>query len=175
MKLYKSTAKIREYCDYIDEHAYNVMEAWKTFQNACKNMNVVYDDHLWATIDEMIKSHDISKVSSEEFIQYQQKFYPVGESDSTGFDSAMAHHFANNPHHPQNWTKIKSYAPNELACHCVCMVCDWMAMSKKFGDTAEKYYESHKDKIPPLPEWAVNFLDEIFEALRQYSSEKSPD
>ena len=161
----KHTAKIREYCDYIDEHLNNVARAWMIFQVACKDMNGIYDDHLFFVIDGLIKEHDVSKLSPEEFIQYQRNFHPVGKRDSDGFDSAWEHHQRYNPHHWQNWTKISTASPNELACHCACMVIDWMAMGLKFGDTAEEYYETLKELID-LPEWAVKFVGEIFERLR---------
>ena len=161
----KHTAKIREYCDYIDEHLNNVFKAWGIVQDACNDMNVIYDDHLFWVIDQMIKEHDISKMSHAEFIPYQRNFYPVEDKDGSDFPEAWEHHKDQNPHHWENWTKIQTGVPNELACHCVCMVCDWMARGMKFGDTAEKYYEDHKDTID-LPEWAVKFTREIFERLR---------
>uniref|UniRef100_C6E6S4 Uncharacterized protein n=1 Tax=Geobacter sp. (strain M21) TaxID=443144 RepID=C6E6S4_GEOSM len=157
--------KIREYCNYVEEHLLNVEKAWVILQAACKDMNVISDDYLFWNIDAMIRAHDVSKMSAEEFIQYQRYFYPFGEKDANGFDSAWQHHLEGNPHHWQAWTKLAETFPNDQACHCVCMVCDWMAMGMKFNDTAEQYYEKNCDKIE-LPEWAVNFIGEIFVRLR---------
>lgn len=157
--------KIREYCDYVEEHLLNVEKSWEILQAACKDMNIIYDDYLFWSIDAMVRAHDISKMSVEEFIPYQRNFYPFGEKDASGFDGAWQHHLECNPHHWQAWTKIVEKMPNEQACHCVCMVIDWMAMGMKFGDTAEKYYEANRDKIE-LPEWAEKFIGEIFERLR---------
>jgi hypothetical protein len=47
---------------------------------------------------------------------------------------------------------------------CVHMVCDWMAMSMKFGDTAKDYYENNKDKID-LPEWSEILMYKIFDRI----------
>lgn len=157
--------KIRAYCDYVEDHLLNVEKSWQTMQAACKDMNFIYDDFLFWTIDAMVQSHDISKMSAEEFIPYQRNFYPVGEKDPSAFGLAWQHHLEFNPHHWENWTNIKEKHPNEQACHCVCMVIDWMAMGLKFGDTAEKYYEANRHKIE-LPEWAEKFIREIFEHLR---------
>ena len=174
MNGYKYTARIREYCDSIDEHLRNVAASWKRIQETCKDLNVISDDHLFWCIDSMIKEHDVSKMSHEEFIPYQRNFFPLTDPNVAGFgedpdgdawEAALSHHHKNNKHHWENWTQIKPYAPNELACHCVCMVCDWMAMGLKFDDTAEAYYEANKEKID-LPEWADKFLEEIFERIR---------
>ncbi len=161
----KHVEKIREYCDYIEKHLLNVGKAWGMVQEACKDMNVISDDWLWGIIDTMIKQHDVSKMSPEEFIQYQQNFFPVGEKDSSRFADAWKHHLEHNPHHWENWTNRKETFPNEMACHCVCMVCDWIAMGIQFGDTAEEYYQNNMDDIV-LPQWAVEFVREIFDRLR---------
>ena len=54
--------------------------------------------------------------------------------------------------------------PDDWEIDCVHMICDWMAMGYKFGDTARQYYESHKDKIN-LPEIAIPFIYEIFDRI----------
>jgi len=164
----KHTAKIREYCDYIDEHLLNVGKAWKILQEKCGDIHPFYDDHLWAFMDSEIKNHDISKMAPEEFIQYQRQFFPVGEAperDNPVFAAAWRNHKNENPHHWENWTKQNhEIFPNERACHCVMMVCDWMAMGMKFGDTVEEFYKRKKDEIE-LPDWAVKLIREIFARL----------
>ena len=157
----KYIENIRAYCDYIEAHLLNVQKAWEIVQEKCKDMNIIYDDFLWANIDTMIKSHDVSKCSPEEFIQYQRYFYPVDKKDGELFGKAWDHHVASNPHHWENWTRTPDTFPNEWCCHCVCMVCDWMAMGMHFGDTAQEYYESNKDKIN-IPDSAIKFIYEIF-------------
>lgn len=163
----KHIEKIREYCDYVEEHLINVGKAWDIVRESCRDMNFIYDDFLFHNIDNMIRSHDLSKLSPEEFIQYQQFFYPVGDvKDTELFKSAWDNHLKHNLHHWQSWVEIEEKCPNELACHCVCMVCDWMAMGMKFNDTAEEYYTKNKDKID-IPEWAVTFIGEMFTRLRR--------
>jgi len=152
----KHIQKIREYCDYIEQHLTFVKKSWDIIKNSCKDMNIIYDDHLFYYIDAMVEMHDVSKISVEEFIPYQQYFFPTYNKDNTNFDSAWEHHLDNNPHHWEKWAKMDELFPNEQSCHCVCMVVDWMAMGMKFGDTAESYYKKNKDKII-IPEWAVLF------------------
>lgn len=162
----KHINKIREYCDYLEEHLLNVEKAWKILQETCKDMNFIWDDYLFWSIDAMVKSHDISKMSAEEFIPYQRNFFPVGEKDSKAFHSAWLHHIDHNTHHWEKWTTIRERMPNEQYAYCVCMVIDWMAMGMKFGDTAQAYYEANSHKIN-LPEWAVKTIYQIFDAIKR--------
>lgn len=164
----KHIAKIREYCDYIEEHLLNVEKAWKILQEKCKDMRFIYDDFVFWSIDEMIKNHDMSKMSLEEFIPYQQQFFPVGEKPDWAnpvFAAAWIHHKAENLHHWESWVGTPETTPYDNECHCVCMVADWMAMGMKLGGTAEDYYRKNYEKIK-LPEWAVKFIGEIFERLK---------
>ena len=170
MQILQHTAKIREYCDYLDEHVRNVEKAWCVLKACCKDMRFVYDDYVFGSIDLMVDEHDLSKVSPEEFIQYQRRFCPVGEPDKEGFLPAWEHHKANNQHHWEHWTNRDYCNPYEDECHCVCMVIDWMAMGYKFGDTAESYYENNKDQIH-LPPWAVELIGQIFSRVRAHVEE----
>jgi len=160
--------RIRAYCDYLEDHIRKVQKSWQVLQKACAGMHPFTDDHLWSVIDGMITDHDMSKVSRQEFIQYQRRFFPVpgtGQADQI-FEGAWTHHKRENPHHWENWTAITDESfPNELTCHCVCMICDWMAMGLTFGDTAEEYYTKNADRIT-LPKWAEHFVKEIFDRLR---------
>ena len=165
--------KIREYCDYLEEHLENVAWAWKLLQEKCKDMKFVWDDFMYATIESMVEEHDLSKFSAEEFMPYCNKFFCVeGEPNDRTEDEFMAawdHHKEKNKHHWENWADKEFYHPYEAECHCVCMVIDWMAMGKKFGDTAQEYYEKNKGRIK-LPDWAIRFIYEIFERIKTNSS-----
>ena len=165
--------RIRQYCDYVEEHLLNVQKAWAILQEALKHENVIWDDHLFWIINRMVQEHDVSKLSPEEFVQYQRNFFPVDKPDKAGFVSAWEHHKEHNPHHWQTWPSAPEHFPNEHSCHVVCMVADWMAMGMKFGDTAEQYYEAHKDEIN-MPQWAERFLSDIFKALKEQAGKKEP-
>lgn len=176
----RHVAKIREYLDYVEDHLRNVARAWDIVQRALGNDWPMWDDHLFWTIDGLIREHDISKLSHAEFIPYQQKFFPVkgraagcdclpfddGIPVATDFGPAWVHHKENNPHHWETWTTSPKRFPNEHVCHLICMVVDWVAMGLKFGDTAESYYQKNTEKID-LPKWAEEMLADVFRAISE--------
>ena len=158
--------KFREYLDYIEEHYNNIQKAWKLINEKCDNsFRFIHDDFVWGTIDSEIKTHDLSKLSPEEFTQYRQFFFPCPSERKNKelFDLAWEHHKSNNVHHWENWTEKYKDFPYADA-FVVMNVVDWIAMSFKFGDTAKDYYEKNKDKIN-MPEWATKLMYEIFECI----------
>lgn len=182
MKGLEKIAVLRAYCDYVEEHLKNVAKAWIILQGACKSEKQVWNDFDFWITHGLIEEHDLSKMDAEEFIQYADWFMsPFGSkydywSDGgmgevthnklkQAFDLAWENHKSKNPHHWQNWTQSNEHYPGEHGCHLMCMVTDWMAMGIKFGDTAESYYNREKDKIK-LPEWAIEYLQRIFAALK---------
>lgn len=168
MKILEEIKKTREYLDYIEEHVLNVKRAWEELKLKCKDMRFVWDDFYYFSIDAEIEHHDLSKMSEQEFIQYRKAFYPTeAEKEKGEYDMSAAweHHKKYNPHHWENWTTIQNRQhPNDWEVHCVCMVCDWMAMGYKFGDTAKAYYEKNKDKIN-IPKDIIPFMYEIFNRI----------
>lgn len=161
--------KFREYLDYVERHYDNVQKAWIVIQDKCKNMQFIYDDSIFWCFDSAIKKHDESKLSEEEFFAYRNYFYPVsGEvKNKKAFNESWEHHWKNNDHHWQNWTA--QYGDTHNLSSELCLVhniIDWMAMGYEFGDTAQEYYESNKDKIH-LPEWAIKTMYDIFENLKK--------
>ena len=139
-------------------------------------MRFVYDDFFYGTINEMIKDHDLSKLSEHEFVQYRRKFYPTAaerdlaedseekELISAQFGEAWKHHKKHNLHHWESAGGGENTYYGEI--DYVCMVCDWMAMSDKFGGTAQQYYEDNKEERGiKLDDWVVKFIYEIFERV----------
>lgn len=161
--------KFREYLDYIERHYDNVQRAWEELREKCKDMWIIRTDITYWALDALIKQHDESKLSKEEFFAYRQYFYPVaGEvKDKKAFEEAWEHHWKNNDHHWQNWTKEFGDKHSDAAeLSLFHNIIDWMAMGYEFGDTAQEYYENNKDKIN-LPEWAIKTMYEIFENLKK--------
>lgn len=166
--------KTRQYLDYIDEHYTNVQKAWRIIQDkgAGRCWPFLYDDSKFFILDQMIKQHDVSKLSQEEFVPYRRMFFPVSEKEKeeaqAGFDKAWEHHNLNNAHHWENWTTNDiCYQDLEL----VHNICDWMAMGMKFNDTARDYYEKNREKIT-IPDWAEKLMYEIFDCIYGKQPEK---
>ena len=155
--------KIIEYVNYIENHRDNVFTSWRLLQEPCKNMNFIYDDYLYERITENINNHDMSKYSEDEFIQYRKRFFPLTDAIKVQkdevFEKAWEHHKEYNSHH---WQRVGIDGQIE---DVVEMVCDWMAMGMKFGDTAESYYLKNSDEIK-LQDWQVSTIKEIFEAIK---------
>lgn len=168
-KMLKLLEKTREYLDYVEQHYLFVQTAWKDIQNKCQDMDFVKFDQIRERLDREIKEHDISKLSAEEFTQYRDNFFNIGEptkDDKEAFLNAWEHHKIENPHHWERWTMVYGYSSNrdEWKLYCVHMVVDWMAMGYKFNDTAQEYFEKNRDRID-LPSFAVGYLYEIFKRL----------
>lgn len=115
-------------------------------------------------------THDLSKFLPSEFMIYAKNFY--GEKDCKycnkylecdynqiglgsgnwakeckdykykGFDKAWNEHYKKNKHHWQYWENKK--IPIKYIKQ---MICDWEAMSLKFGGSCQEYYMKNYDKI----------------------------
>ena len=157
--------KTREYLDYLENHIHNVYKAWDILQEKCKDMRFIYDDYVFHSIDSEVQVHDLSKLSEDEFIQYRKVFFPMEGEPLYRLHEAWDHHKYYNSHHWENWTVLNSKNPYKWEIDCVHMVIDWMAMGYHFNDTAQSYYEKNKHKIV-LPEYAVQFIYEIFERIK---------
>lgn len=156
--------KTREYLDYLEEHYNNVQKAWKLLQDKCKDMKFIYDDYSYNALDTIIKDHDNSKLSAEEFVQYRMYFFPVNEEEkeNSNFNDAWKNHKKLNTHHWENWTKKSLHTFADI--FLIHNIVDWIAMSFKFGDTAKNFYEKNKDEIQ-FPAWAEKLAYEIFERI----------
>lgn len=179
-QMYELLQKTQEYLNYIEEHYNNVQKAWEILKEKCKHSPFIYDDFNYFTIDELIKNHDLSKLSNEEFIPYRKQFFPTSfeklADNKEAFDLAWRHHKENNPHHWEHWIeKHNTVMPDNYdgRAQFICMVCDWMAMSMKFGDTPREYYEKNKNKIQ-LSEDFIQWLYAIFEKIddNQYTCDR---
>lgn len=137
-----------QYFKYVMEHKKNVfIECWK--------------ERLYLHAF----THDMSKFLPCEFIPYAKYFYGEDgvelekswsyEAINNGrsclsnnylkckhsFERAWMHHYLHNKHHWDYW--MEEYIPHK---YLIQMICDWKAMSKKFGDTAQEFYlKNYKD------------------------------
>lgn len=130
-----------KYFKYVLEHKKNVfIQCWK---------NKMY---LHAF------THDMSKFHPKEFFAYAEYFYGDYNPNSRGFvnnqekidsvkenfDKAWQHHKDNNKHHWNYWHERNLEMPTKYIDQ---MICDWSAMSMKFGDTPKDFYERNEFEI----------------------------
>jgi hypothetical protein len=116
-------------------------------------------------------THDLSKFLPIEFIPYAEWFYGFdgvylkdkynyeqlnnGESCvsnnylkcKSNFEEAWQHHFKHNKHHWDYWVNDDGIALNMPIKYIRQMLCDWKAMSRKFGDTPQLYYKNNRNKM----------------------------
>lgn len=140
--------KKQEYKDYIEEHIKNTKKAWDLVQPKLKG-EFALSEKTKNTVETLIKSHDASKYSEEEFEPYRQYFYPENDKEKNReiFDKAWQHHYGTNKHHWEHWNGEKIPLVYILE-----LLCDWKAMSLKFGDTPLDYYNKNKGKMKIHPE-----------------------
>lgn len=159
--------KFKEYLNYFERHYDNVQLAWEEIKKKCDNSGFKFmtDPIILDIIEKDVLYHDESKLSSEEFTQYRQFFYPTSfeEKNKKLFLSAWENHKIFNKHHWQNWTVLEDTNPHAEA-FLVTMIIDWVAMSYEFGDTALDYYNKNSQNIE-LPEWAIELMFKIFNKL----------
>lgn len=148
-----------EYNEYIDNHVNNVIESWDRFLKPALLFN---KEKLDINVNELkkaqyiIKNHDGTKWSTEEYRGYLNKFYPEEttnmEQAQIDFDCAWLHHQNTNPHHWQYYVLINGEGeaklldlPFEYICE---MICDWHSFSAKDStSTAYNWYKNNKNKM----------------------------
>ena len=128
-----------EYKTYIEEHKQRV----KQFADWLKeNLPELFEGVDIDAFDDIIKEHDNSKFSDEEFEAYAQYFYGDKKNDFE-FGEAWKHHWLNNEHHPEFW--IGEDMPY---IYILEMLCDWGSFSIESGDMKELsdfYFNEAKD------------------------------
>ena len=143
-----------KYKNYVDNHIENVIKAYNWLCentdivfNACPRLGV-YKDFL----DDLIKNHDSSKFSDEEFIPYAKYFYGNEHSCeiTENFEKAWKHHYQKNEHHPEHWVFGKDVILDMPIYYIIEMICDWWSFSFDKSNLYEifDYYDKAKDDKP---------------------------
>lgn len=157
--------KYWEYFKYVMEHKKNVFLV-------CRQQKGMF----WHGV-----FHDLSKFHPKEFKAYAnyfygewgvkiEKAYPDKENYTNGqsclsrsylacyraFDDAWMHHYTHNKHHWNYW--IGRDMPEKYIRQ---MVCDWKAMSIKFGDTAQAFYIKNYNKMDLTWQTRINVEYEL--------------
>ena len=144
------------YTDYINEHRRNVRAVWDMVVHTL-NATPVLNSSQIKLISSLIEQHDDSKYRTHEFEAYRQNFFPLQNEckDKMAFKYAWNHHQKANPHHWQYWIMNKPQPGNKSYCvvlpmgkpYLIEMLCDWAAMSVKFGDLPSEFYAAKKDEM----------------------------
>ena len=129
-----------EYKNYIIEHKANV----KKFADwLVENLPELFTDATDVeTFYELIKEHDESKRSEEEFEPYAQRWHG-NKVKTSEYEEAWKHHWMNNEHHPEFWL-----GEDMPYIYILEMLCDWGSFGMKKGNLRELsdfYYNKAKD------------------------------
>ena len=141
---------------YINEHIERVQQ----FADWLKEkLPELFDEVDIDVFDDLIKEHDASKFSEEEFEPYAQKWFN-NSGKTPEYEAAWRHHWMNNEHHPEFWL-----GEDIPLIYILEMICDWGSFSIKSGDFRELskfYYEKAKDDIDKmLSDGTKEIIEEI--------------
>ena len=155
----------KEYKKYVREHQERVCEFADWLMENCPEVFENVDVGLFM---DLIKSHDESKFSEEEFEPYAQKWF--GDKKKTPeYEAAWKHHWTNNEHHPEFWL-----GEDMPYIYILEMICDWGSFSVKSGDfkeLSEFYYKKAKndpdkmlsDNTKQIVEDILTLIDNVLE------------
>lgn len=142
----------KQYDEYIKKHQKAVRQGFGWLSIYLPGLIEEWSDMMMVDI---IRNHDVSKYSSEEYDAYDRYFYGEGEKTKEvkdAFNRAWLHHIHANPHHWQHWVLIND-DPNLVEIvlemdypYIIEMICDWWAFSWVKGDLYEifKWWEEHE-------------------------------
>ena len=135
-----------EYRKYIIEHKTRVEQFADWLLEKCPSLfDEVDPDIFW----DLIKGHDDSKFSEEEFEPYAKKFYGPQDVNGKpltyvpGYDDAWLHHWTHNEHHPEFWL-----GEDMPYIYILEMLCDWGSFSIASGNMQgliDYYYSNARD------------------------------
>ena len=114
-------------------------------------------------------THDLSKFLPSEFFPYARFFMNKNRAkeyrQSDDFQTGWCHHQNRNKHHWNYWvsvTRKDELVPLPMPGKYVMqMIADWRGMSRKFGGSAEKYYDENKYKMI-LHNDTIQMIEHIF-------------
>ena len=129
----------KEYLEYINAHRDRVSQFAGWLEENCPE---VFEGVDLEVFKDLIKEHDESKFSEEEFEPYAQKWHGNGIK-TPEYEAAWEHHWQNNEHHPEYWL-----GEDMPYIYILEMICDWGSFSIAKGDFKELsdfYFNKAKD------------------------------
>jgi hypothetical protein len=118
----------KEYKDYVVAHKERVEEYSTWLLENCPELFEGVDIEAFK---DLIKEHDESKFSEEEFEPYAKKWHLDGIK-TPEYEAAWEHHWSNNEHHPEYWD-----GEDMPYIYILEMICDWGSFSLKSGNMKE--------------------------------------
>ena len=150
----------KEYKDYIDAHKQRVEEFADWLLSKCPELfDEVDPDVFW----DLIKGHDESKFSEEEFEPYARKWHLDGIK-TPEYEEAWKHHWMNNEHHPEYWL-----GEDMPYIYILEMICDWGSFSIASGDMKELsdfyFNKAKEDPEKMLSDATQEIIEDILEKI----------
>lgn len=157
-----------QYDQYIERHRSKVLEAFRFIQTNLPELvaeEKFSDDQPLtirvASFEGLIKNHDMSKYSLEEYNAYDAYFYGNNKSYQVveEFNKAWIYHIHNNKHHWQYWVLVRDEPNGDDKCvempyeYVIEMICDWWSFSWSGLNLYEifDWYTEHEERIELHP------------------------
>ncbi len=152
-----------KYKQYIIDHKKRVKQFADWMK---KNLPEIFNEAGLDDFDELIREHDESKFSEEEFEPYARFWY--NDSDHYDYDpeyeAAWEHHWKHNPHHPEYWL-----GDDMPFVYIIEMLCDWGSFGIAEGNILELvdyyYNEARDDDEKNLSESTKKIIEEILSKI----------
>ena len=146
----------KEYFEYINAHKERVTKFASWLEENCPEVFEGVDlDVFW----DLIKEHDESKFSEEEFEPYAQRWHGDGK-ETFEYEEAWKHHWMNNEHHPEYWL-----GEDMPYIYILEMLCDWGSFSidkGDFGELSDFYYnKAQEDPEKDLSEATKEIIEDL--------------
>ncbi len=158
----------KEYKNYIIKHKANVT---KFADWLVENLPELFTEATDVeTFYKLIKEHDESKWSEEEFEPYAQHFYGDKKNDFE-YEEAWKHHWTHNEHHPEFWL-----GEDMPYIYILEMLCDWGSFSIASGNMKElsEFYfnKARDDEEKNLSDNTKINIEEILEKINSIIEEE---
>ena len=145
---------------YINEHIERVQQFADWLKEKVPEL---FDEVDIDVFDDLIKEHDESKFSEEEFEPYAQKWFN-NSGKTPEYEAAWKHHWMNNEHHPECWL-----GEDMPLIYILEMICDWGSFSIKSGDMRELsdfyYTKARDDEEKNLSDNTKAIIEEIISKI----------
>lgn len=150
----------KEYKEYVIAHKERVTQFASWLKENCPE---IFEGVDLEVFDDLIKEHDESKFSEEEFEPYAQKWFGNGQ-ETIEYELAWEHHYMNNEHHPEYWL-----GEDMPYIYILEMICDWGSFSiakRDFKELSDFYYnKAMNDPEKNLSEATKEIIHDLLQKI----------